>query len=76
MQKAFPNDGGIFQQDLAPRHCSKKVKKYFIDNNIMVLDWPGNSPDLNLIENLWALIKRRLLEHDCSIMSQAGMCRV
>ena len=34
--------------------------------NISVLDWPGNSPDLDPIENLWALIKRRAMAADFS----------
>ena len=34
--------------------------KWFADNNINVLEWPGNSPDLNPIENLWHQAKRML----------------
>ena len=28
MERAFPNGGGIFQQDLAPCHTAKKVKSF------------------------------------------------
>ena len=47
VKRAFPNGGGIFQQDLAPCNAAKKGKKVFEENQIKVLDWPGNSSDLN-----------------------------
>ena len=50
----------IFQDDSAPCHRAKSVHNWFIENKIETLDWPGNSPDLNPIEHLWATVKRKL----------------
>ena len=47
-----------FRQDSAPRHKAKLVANWFQTKNVRVLKWPGNSPDLNPIENLWRLIKK------------------
>ncbi len=44
----------IFQQYLAPAHTAKSTKSWLNDHGVGVLDWPANSPDLN-IENLWVL---------------------
>ncbi|KAL0203316.1 hypothetical protein M9458_001334, partial [Cirrhinus mrigala] len=50
----------IFQQDLAPAHSAKATSTWFKDHGIPVLDWPANSPDLNPIENLWGIVKRKM----------------
>ena len=45
---------------------AKSVKAFFAKNNIRVLDWPSNSPDLNPIEDLWVICKKRLRKFDCT----------
>ncbi len=58
--KLYGDADFIFQQDLAPAHTAKGTKSWFNDHGVIVLDWPENSPDLNPIENLWDVVKRKM----------------
>ncbi len=55
----FKDADFIFQQDLTPAHAAKSTKSWLNDRGVGVLDWPANSPDLN-IENLWGIVKRKM----------------
>ncbi|KAG1033131.1 hypothetical protein G6F43_013626 [Rhizopus delemar] len=54
----------IFQHDNDPKHTSKLVKEYLKEQSYSILEWPTQSLDLNPIENMWSLLKRRLADYE------------
>ncbi len=47
-------------QDGVSNHTSQWNRSLFMEQEIDMLFWPGNSSDLNLIEHTWNLIKDRV----------------
>ena len=49
----------IFQQDNAPAHVSAKTREFMSENAMLELeDWPPQNLDINIIENLWSVLKQ------------------
>ncbi|MFN9944487.1 MAG: transposase, partial [bacterium] len=70
-----PGSAWVFQQDTDPTHraAPRIVKAYnkAHGTSITVLpDWPPNSPDLNPIENVWAIVQRKVNARGCSTFEE------
>ena len=51
----------VLQEDNSPVHTGKATKGWKAEFVPLRIDWSPNSPDLVPIENIWAVLKRRLL---------------
>ena len=52
-----------YMHDGAPCHNSSKTINYLKDKVLIVPGWPPNSPDLNPIEILWGVLKKKLKKY-------------
>ena len=51
--------GEKLQQGNAPAYISILSKPWFSEDELEILkNWPPNSPDINIIENVWCLLKK------------------
>lgn len=69
LEAAFPKITDLFgplpwilQQDNAPIHTAGVVKSFIASQNVQLMSWPPYSPDLNIIENAWGWLTRKIYE--------------
>jgi hypothetical protein len=51
------------QQDGAKCHTAVRTRNYLARKGVELVDgWPASSPAINVVENMWSILKRRIAE--------------
>ena len=50
----------IFHHENSTIHVANSTLVWCLQNGVHVMDWPANSPDLNPMDNLWAILCRSI----------------
>jgi transposase len=60
VRKLGIHDSYLFQQDNDPIHPARITREWLLYNARGLLETPPQSPDINPIENLWSLLKKKV----------------
>ncbi len=71
-QHMLPPRRHVIQQDNAKPHTVAIKTAWLCSRRVRVLNWPGCSPDLSLIENNWCIIKQKNTSRMTTNSSAAG----
>jgi hypothetical protein len=66
----------ILQADNDPKHTSKATRSWLKGNHISTLDWPASSPDMNILENLWAHLDNQIQAHPKKPSNSAELWKI
>ncbi|KAE9389599.1 hypothetical protein BT96DRAFT_834663, partial [Gymnopus androsaceus JB14] len=63
-------------QDNDPKYMSKLSKEWLEENNVKVLPWPANSPDMSLTEHALGKLERHVRQHGCQPSLQEELWQI
>jgi hypothetical protein len=71
----FPGNDYLFQDDYAPVNRARSTKECVARKRLKNMSWSAQSPDINVTENIWLYIKRKLEVRIHKINSNSDLFR-